>query len=104
MALTLTIRDRGVMGDLRFVQGSFAADASWLAAGESFTASDLGLDTILLCEVESQGGIVFNWSRSANTILAYRTGSAENAVLTVVANAQNIAAVASAVEFFVLGK
>ena len=103
MALTVTIQQRGIIGTKRYVQGRFLADASWVVAGESLTASDLSMDHIDMLKVQSQGGIEFHWSRSADTILAYRTGSGENAVLTAVATAQNIAAIATAVEFFAIG-
>mgnify|MGYP001574541572 CR=1 FL=1 len=101
--LSLTIEKRGVMGDLTYIQGRFLADSSWLTAGEPLTAATLGLDRILFMNIEEQGGIIFHWDRANSVVLAYRTGSADNAVLSVVVDAQDISSVATSVEFFVIG-
>jgi len=103
LALTLTIEKRGIIGDLQYIQGRFLADNSWLTVGESLTAADLGLDRILFINIEEQGGIIFHWSRTASTVLGYRTGSADNAVLSVIVDAQDISSVATSVEFFAIG-
>lgn len=103
MAVTITVEKRGIAGDLRYVQGRIAADTSWLTAGEPFVAADIGLERIYFVDFEEQGGIVFHWDRANGTILAYRTGAADNAVLSVVVDAQNISAIATSVEFFAIG-
>jgi hypothetical protein len=104
MALAITIENRGYFSNLQYVQGRLAADASWLTAGEPLVPADLGMDSIFFINIEEQGGIVFNWSRTAQTVLAYRTGSGDNVVLSVVVDGQDIASVATSIEFFAIGR
>lgn len=104
MPLATTIENRGYFSNLQYVQGRLAADASWLTAGEPLVPADLGMDSIFFINIEEQGGIVFHWDRTAQAVLAYRTGSADNAVLSVVVDAQNISTIATSVEFFAIGR
>lgn len=103
MPLTVTVETRGYFSNLQYVQGRLLADNSWLTAGEPLIPADLGLDHLYFINLEEQGGIVFHWDRATQAVLAYRTGSADNAVLSVVVNAQDISAVATSVEFFAIG-
>ncbi len=103
MPITITKEREGVLDDVRYVFGHFLADSSWLTAGEPVAASDFGWDHISFISIEEQGGIVFHWDRAAQTILAYRTGSGNNVVLSFVATGQNISTVATSVEFFAIG-
>lgn len=61
-----------VMGDLRFAAIDVTPDASWLAAGESLTAANFGLTTLMAVICESKGGYVFTYDRANSKLLAYR--------------------------------
>jgi hypothetical protein len=74
MALTLTVNNEGVVGDLRYKVLSVAFDSSYPTGGESLTPGDLGWDSIALLLASPTGGLSFDYNYSGELLLAYEQG------------------------------
>jgi hypothetical protein len=79
MALTITTSSNGVdypsgvIGDLKYKVIELTFDSSYATGGESLTASDIGLDQIVLAQIESTDGMSFAYDYTNNKVKAFGT-------------------------------
>ena len=104
MALTITTVKEGILGDLRYKVLTLAFDSSYPTGGESFTASDVGMDFFHLVECNSDDGYVFKWDKANAKILAYYADydAGADGALIQAANTLDLSATIN-VETFVIG-
>lgn len=72
MALAITVRNRGIVGDLRYVVAAVAFDAFYASGGEPLTAANLGLDFIDLLQADAPAGYVLSYDYTGAVLRAYR--------------------------------
>lgn len=103
MALTITTNEEGVLGDLRYKVVTLAFDSSYPTGGESFTAANLGWDSMVLVTAANTSGLAFDYDYTNALLLAYEqgitTGSTAAADSTSGALAEDIAAAETVVRF-----
>lgn len=88
-ALTRTIQEQGVMGDLRYQVLDLAFSTSYARGGDTgLAASDLGWDRIHNVVLESPVGYQCSYDHSAGKVLAYRgaPGLVVEEVVTIASN------------------
>ena len=74
MALTISVNERGVMGNLRWVSAQITFDTTYPTGGETgLTAASLGLDAVLLINFDQPAGITLEYNYSNGQVLAYRS-------------------------------
>ena len=80
MALSITTSSNGVdfpsgvIGDLKYRVIELDFDSSYVAGGESLTASDIGFDQIVLAQIEPTDGMKFAYDYTNSKVKAYGTG------------------------------
>ena len=104
MALAITVNKEGVIGDLRYKVLTLAFDSSYPTGGESFTASDVGMDFFHLVDLGMDDGYHFKYDKSNEKILAYYDdlSASTDAAQIQVANAVDLSATID-VQTFVIG-
>lgn len=99
--------DRFALGDAGDVcerTGSIAFDSSYPTGGESLTAADLGLDSILFARFEPTSGYLFNYDLGNSKVLAWYSDSdgVADGPLAQVPDTTDLAALTT-VNFWVVG-
>jgi hypothetical protein len=81
MALSITKTGdwSGVAGNLRYAYVTIDFDSSYPTGGESLTAADLGMRTILDINIRPKSGLVFEYDYTNSKVLAYTQGVAHGA-------------------------
>ena len=75
MALTITQREHHSLGSLTGVSAVVTFDTSYATSGEAITPNDLGLGQLLMLNIiQGEDGLLFEWDKANNKILAYRSG------------------------------
>tara|TARA_Y100000310_G_scaffold341791_1_gene442159 strand:+ start:6840 stop:7247 length:408 start_codon:yes stop_codon:yes gene_type:complete len=94
-ALTLTVQERGVAGDLRYAIVDAAFSSSYATGGDTgLTAAAMGWTTMVTGVITTQeDGFTFAYNISSGTVLAYQMGFADQGARgannTIVINAGN---------------
>lgn len=101
---TSTIPVVGGQAGYEAVVKSFDFDSSYPTGGESLTASDLGLGSVVFVLAEPKAGYVFAYDYTNQKLLAYRgdNDAGADGPLVEVANGVNLSAV-TGVRIFALG-
>ena len=83
-ALTLTVQERGVAGNLRYAVVDAAFSASYATGGDTgLTAAVLGWSELVAGIVASQDdGFTYAYDRTNGTLLAYQIGVADQGAAT----------------------
>lgn len=83
--------------------GKFTPDSAWLATGEELTFK--GISKPIHVDIESTGGIVFNYSYSAEKVLAWYSdlSSGTDAAMIVVPNGVNLATICADTHYVAYG-
>ena len=109
MAFTVTRTSRNVVGSMVQITGTLAFDSSYATGGESITAAELGLSSIVSLKVDPYGAVVYAWYPTtaapalSGKIKAYWTGSTTSGALAEVTNTGNLSSTSNAVPFEAFG-
>lgn len=73
-ALTLTVQNRGIVGDLRYATVDVAFSNSYATGGDTgLTAAALGWDSVVLALITPTGGYSLDYVYASGNVIAYGT-------------------------------
>lgn len=73
-ALTVTVQERHVVGDLRAITANVQFSTSYATGGDTgLTAAALGLDSIILVNLDQPVGYTLGYNYSNGNVLAFRS-------------------------------
>jgi len=88
---------------MKMAFGKFTPDSSWLAAGEALTFGDIG--TPIHVDIESTGGIVFNYDYTNEKVLAWYCdlSASTDSALIVVPDSVNLSSICADTHYVAYG-
>lgn len=77
MALGITVERSTVVGNIRYVAGTFDFDSSYPTGGEAVDLGTLGLEKVEAMVVTGKSGVIFEYNYTDNKVVAvFPTGGA----------------------------